>query len=226
MGAALGHRRLKDRARRVTTTNVQQTYRDRPDPAGFVDGYFAYLTKILAQIDRDSVAAFIRELERARTNGATVFFCGNGGSAATSSHFQNDLTRWRTEPMRVVSLTDNVAVITALANDYGYEHVFVMQLEPLLREGDVLVVISASGNSPNVVRAVEFARQRKAVTAALTGFDGGQVGALCDIHVNVPCVHGEYGPVEDLHMIVDHVVMSYLWEKWSSEGEQRTHPYA
>ena len=202
------------------STNVQHLYRDRPDAAGFVDGYFAYIAQILAQIDRGAVAAFIEALEQARNNGATVFFCGNGGSAATSSHFQNDLTRWRTEPMRVVSLTDNVAVITALANDYGYEQIFVMQLEPLLQAGDVVVVISASGNSPNVVKAVEFALQRKAVTAALTGFDGGQVGALCDVHVNVPCLPGEYGPVEDLHMIVDHVVMSYLWEKWSSEVRQ------
>ena len=204
----------------MSTTNVQRLYRDRPDPAGFVDGYFAYLAEILARIDRAAVVALIDALEHARNSGATVFFCGNGGSAATSSHFQNDLTRWRTEPMRVVSLTDNVAVITALANDYGYEHVFVMQLEPLLRAGDVVVVISASGNSPNVVKAIEFARGRKAVTAALTGFDGGRVGALCDIHVNVPSLAGEYGPVEDLHMILDHVVMSYLWEKWSSEGEE------
>jgi D-sedoheptulose 7-phosphate isomerase len=122
--------------------------------------------------------------------------------------------------MRVVSLTDNVAVITALANDYGYEQVFVMQLEPLLRAGDVVVVISASGDSPNVVKAIEFARQRQAVTVGLTGFDGGRVGVICDVHVNVPCLAGEYGPVEDLHMIVDHVVMSYLWEKWSGEAEQ------
>jgi D-sedoheptulose 7-phosphate isomerase len=207
------------------TTNVQQLYSDRPDAAGFVDGYFAYIGQILARVDRDAVAAFIRELEHARSTGATVFFCGNGGSAATSSHFQNDLTRWRTEPMRVVSLTDNVAVITALGNDYGYEQIFVMQLEPLLHAGDVVVVISASGNSPNVVKAIEFARQRKAVTAALTGFDGGRVGSLCDVHVNVPCLAGEYGPVEDIHMIVDHVVMSYLWEKWSCEKQEARPPH-
>lgn len=203
----------------LSATNVQRLYRERSDAPGFVDGYFGYIADVLARIDRDAVAAFIRELERARASGATVFFCGNGGSAATSSHFQNDLTRWRTEPMRAISLTDNVAVITALANDYGYEQIFVMQLEPLLQAGDVVVVISASGNSANVVRAVEFARQRQAVSVALTGFDGGRAGALCDVHVNVPCVVGEFGPVEDIHMIVDHVVMSYLWEKWRGEEE-------
>jgi D-sedoheptulose 7-phosphate isomerase len=203
----------------VTLTNVQRLYGDRPDAAGFVDGYFDYVTQILGRVDRNAVAAFIAQLEHVRDSGGTVFFCGNGGSAATSSHFQNDLTRWRTEPMRVVSLTDNVAVITALANDYGYEHVFVMQLEPLLQPGDLVVVISASGNSPNVVKAIEFALERNAATTALTGFDGGKVGPLCDVHVNVPSIPGEYGPVEDLHMIVDHVVMSYLWEKWSRAPE-------
>jgi len=201
--------------------NVTRLYQAQPEGEGFVDGYFAYIGQILTRVDRAAVAAFIEQLELARDTGATVFFCGNGGSAATSSHFQNDLTRWRTKPMRVVSLTDNVAVITALANDYSYDQIFVMQLEPLLQPDDVVVVISASGNSPNVVKALEFARSRKAVTVALTGFDGGRIGGMCDIHVNVPSVAGEYGPVEDVHMIIDHVVMSYLWEKWSAEGESQ-----
>ncbi len=195
--------------------NVERLFRDRPNAADFADGYLGYLSQVFARIDREAVALFVQALEQARTDGATVFFCGNGGSAATASHFQNDLTRWRTDPMKVVSLTDNVAVITALANDYGYDRIFVMQLEPLLTEGDVVVAISASGNSPNVVQAVEFANERKAVTVGLTGFDGGRLGELCEIHVHVPSARGEYGPVEDAHMVLDHLVMSYLWEKWA-----------
>ena len=195
--------------------NVERLFRDHPEAADFADGYLGYLSQVFARIDREAVALFVEALERARADGATVFFCGNGGSAATASHFQNDLTRWRTDPMKVVSLTDNVAVITALANDYGYDRIFVMQLEPLLAEGDVVVAISASGNSPNVVRAIEFANERKAVTVGLTGFDGGRLGELCEIHVHVPSARGEYGPVEDAHMVLDHLVMSYLWEKWA-----------
>jgi D-sedoheptulose 7-phosphate isomerase len=195
--------------------NVERLFRDRPEAADFADGYLRYLSQVFKRIDREAVAAFIDALERARADGATVFFCGNGGSAATASHFQNDLTRWRTDPMRVVSLTDNVAVITALGNDYGYDRIFVMQLEPLLAEGDIVVAISASGNSPNVVQAIEFANERKAVTIALTGFDGGRLGELCEIHVHVPSARGEYGPVEDAHMVLDHLVMSYLWERWA-----------
>jgi len=219
MGAAVECWLAAAGERFVTATNVQRLYRERPGAAEFVDGYFAYVTDILKRVDREAVVRLINQLEQARNVGATVFICGNGGSAATSSHFQNDLTRWRTKPMRVVSLTDNVAVITALANDYGYEHIFVMQLEPLLRPNDVVIVISASGNSPNVLNAIEFARTRQAATAALTGFDGGRVGSLCDVHVNIPCLPGEYGPVEDLHMIIDHVVMSYLWEKWTLDDD-------
>jgi D-sedoheptulose 7-phosphate isomerase len=199
--------------------NVERLFREHPTAADFADGYLGYLSHVFARIDRDAIAAFVDVLERARTSGGTVFFCGNGGSAATASHFQNDLTRWRTNPMRVVSLTDNVAVITALGNDYGYERIFVMQLEPLLTEGDVVVAISASGNSPNVVQAIEFANERGATTVGLTGFDGGRLGELCGIHVHVPSARGEYGPVEDAHMVLDHLVMSYLWEKWASEGK-------
>jgi D-sedoheptulose 7-phosphate isomerase len=195
--------------------NVERLFNDNPEAVDFAEGYLSYLSQVFARIDRDAIALFVQALERARAEGATVFFCGNGGSAATASHFQNDLTRWRTDPMKVVSLTDNVAVITALGNDYGYDRIFVMQLEPLLSEGDVVVAISASGNSPNVVQAIEFANERKAVTVGLTGFDGGRLGELCEIHVHVPSARGEYGPVEDAHMVLDHLVMSYLWEKWA-----------
>ena len=199
--------------------NVERLFRERPTAVDFADGYLSYLAQVFARVDREAIASFIGVLEQARDSGATVFFCGNGGSASTASHFQNDLTRWRTDPMKVVSLTDNVAVITALANDYGYDRIFVMQLEPLLSEGDVVVAISASGNSPNVVQAIEFATQRNAITVGLTGFDGGRLGELCEIHVHVPSARGEYGPVEDAHLVLDHLVMSYLWEKWTSERQ-------
>ena len=202
--------------------NVERLFREHSAAVDFADGYLSYLSHVFARIDRDAIAAFIDVLEHARANGTTVFFCGNGGSAATASHFQNDLTRWRTDPMKVVSLTDNVAVITALANDYGYDRIFVMQLECLLTEGDVVIAISASGNSPNVVQAIEFANERKAISVGLTGFDGGRLGELCEVHIHVPSARGEYGPVEDAHMVLDHLVMSYLWEKWTHEEQNET----
>ena len=206
----------------ASMNNVGRLFAQHDDASGFARGYFEYLASVFERVDQDAVARFIEVLESAREENRTVFFCGNGGSAATASHFQNDLTRWRTEPMRVVSLTDNVAVITALANDYGYEHIFVMQLETLLRPKDVVVAISASGNSPNVVNAIEFANRADATTVGLTGFDGGRLAELVDVQVHVPTAPGEYGPVEDVHMAIDHLVMSYLWEKWTRQSSPAT----
>jgi len=192
--------------------NLESIYADRPEPGEFADGYLSYLSEILAKLDRGQIAKFIDALLDAQRRGATVFFLGNGGSAATASHFQNDLTRWRENPMRVVSLTDNVAVLTAIGNDYGYEQVFRMQLENLLLPGDLVVAISVSGNSPNVIHAMEYASSKGAITVGLTGFDGGRLATMVDVNVHVPTLPGEYGPAEDVHMILDHLIVSFLWE--------------
>ncbi len=204
--------------------NIERLYEERSEPASFVDGYLNYLAEILAKIDREQVAGFIETLRTARSNAATVFFMGNGGSAATASHFQNDLTRWRESPMRVISLTDNVAVLTAIGNDYGYDNIFRMQLENLLRPQDVVVAISASGNSPNIIHAVEYALEQEAIIVGLTGFDGGLLAQLAHVNVHAPTVKGEYGPAEDVHLVIDHVVMSYLWE-WGAAELRRTSEY-
>ncbi len=152
-------------------------------------------------------------LVEARERGARIFFIGNGGSAATAAHFANDIgigsQSW-SKPFKTVSLADNVPVLTALANDYGYENVFTLQLKTQMSQGDVVVAISVSGNSPNVVSAIEYANANGAVTTALTGFDGGRLKGLTQISVHVPTEKGEYGPVEDVHMILDHLVGTYL----------------
>lgn len=199
--------------------NLERLYAEHPTAAEFADGYLRYLSDILAQLDRGQIAAFITALQEARQRGATVFFLGNGGSAATASHFQNDLTRWRENPMRIISLTDNVAVLTAIGNDYGYENVFRMQLENLLRPDDVVVAISVSGNSPNVLRAMEYAKEQGATTVGLTGMDGGELARVSDINVHAPTLQGEYAPAEDVHMILDHLVVSFLWEWCAAEAQ-------
>lgn len=183
------------------------------EPAAFAGEYLKYLQSVLARIDAAEVGRFIATLLDARARGATVFFIGNGGSAATASHFANDLaigTNDYERPFRVVSLCDNLAVITAIANDFGYEDIFVRQLKVLGRKGDVLVAISASGNSPNLVRAVEYAASCGITTVGLTAFDGGKLKAMADQCVHVPTEKGEYGPAEDGHMVLDHLVGAYL----------------
>ena len=136
---------------------------------------------------------------------------GNGGSAASASHWVNDLTRWRAKPFRAISLVDNAAIVTAYANDEGFEHIFRMQLQNLMTPGDAVVAISASGNSPNLVSALDYANAVGGVTIGLTGFSGGALREIANSGVHVPSEIGEYGPVEDAHMILGHLVTERLW---------------
>lgn len=183
------------------------------DPIAFAGAYLEYLNSVLQGINTAEVGQFIQTLLDARERGATVYFVGNGGSAATASHFANDLaigTNSYDKPFRVISLTDNQAVITALGNDFGYEEIFVRQLRVLGVAGDVVIGISASGNSPNLVRTFEYAKSAGIKTVAITAFDGGKMKQIADECVHVPTAPKEYGPAEDAHMVLDHLVGAYL----------------
>ena len=183
------------------------------EPIAFAGAYLNYLQSVLQRIDTTEVGRFIQTLLDARERGATVFFIGNGGSAATASHFANDLsigTNHYDKPFRGISLTDNVPIITAISNDFGYEEIFVRQLRILAKKGDVLVGISASGNSPNLLRAFDYARSAGIRTVAITAFDGGKMRTSADEGIHVPTEPKEYGPAEDAHMVLDHLVGAFL----------------
>ncbi len=204
---------------------IDQLYETSSQPATFAKGYLDYLREVLSGLDVEAIGNFIGVLLEARERGARIFFIGNGGSAATASHFANDLAMgcrsWE-KPFRAVSFTDNVSILTAVSNDYGYDEVFVRQLQTQMQRGDVVVAISASGNSPNVVKAIEYAKANGAFTVGLTGFDGGQLKELAHLNLHVPSNKGEYGPAEDGHIIIDHLVGSYLLNFCRAEqrGEQ------
>ena len=175
--------------------------------------YFDYLKEIFNQVDVAEIRRFVELILDVRERGSTIFFIGNGGSAATASHFANDLafgTKEYKKPFKVMSITDNVPVLTALGNDYGYEDIFVRQLKVYGEKGDMLVGISASGNSLNLLRAFEYASITGIKTVALTAFDGGKMKEIADYGVHVPTGMKEYGPAEDVHMVLDHLVGSYL----------------
>ena len=183
------------------------------DPVAFAEAYLDYLTSVLKTIDAREIGQFIETLLDARERGATIFFIGNGGSTATASHFANDIaigTNSYEKPFRAVSLTDSNAIITAVGNDFGYEEIFVRQLRVLGRAGDVVVAISASGNSPNLIRAFDYAKSIGIKTVAITAFDGGKIKQMADEGVHVPTAPKEYGPAEDAHMVLDHLVGAYL----------------
>jgi D-sedoheptulose 7-phosphate isomerase len=186
---------------------------DRDDEA-IARAHLDQTSSLLGAVDLRVVVRVVDALRSARERGATVYVAGNGGSAATASHFATDLSRRTPEGggprVRAISLTDNIAWMTALANDLGYEHVFAGQLRALARRGDVLVAISASGNSPSILRAVEAAREAGAATIALIGFDGGQLRSAVDLAVHVASDQGLYGPVEDVHVAIHHAVAACL----------------
>ena len=194
--------------------NLDRIYNE--DPVAFAHAYLDYLNQVLGKIDRKEIGQFVNTLLDARKRGATVFFIGNGGSAATSSHFANDLavgTNSYKQPFRVISLTDNQAILTAIGNDFGYQDVFVRQLMILSSTGDVLVGISASGNSQNLLEAFQYAKKNGIKTVAITAFDGGKLRPLADEGIHVPTAPKEYGPAEDAHMVLDHLIGAYLMRR-------------
>ena len=183
----------------------------------FSDEYLQYLTTLIAQLNRSSISRFADLLLESRENKTTTFFLGNGGSASTATHFVNDVSlgsRQFEKPFRAISLCDNQAVITAIANDDGYENIFLQQLQTLATAGDTIVCISASGNSKNLIKAIEYARENNIYVVGLTAFDGGYLQDNCDLNIHVPTKIGEYGPAEDLHMVICGLVGSYFRAKF------------
>jgi D-sedoheptulose 7-phosphate isomerase len=182
----------------------------------------AYVERVKDLLDEVAGPAdrFVDALWAAFESGATVFLAGNGGSASAASHFGQDLAKGTLADMsasrrfRVIPLTDNVGYITALANDEGYESVFEQQLRNLGREGDVLVAISGSGNSPNVLRAVEYAHSIGMRSVGVTGYDGGRLRRLAQTSVHVPV--WDMGMAEALHGVIFHLAMSRLRERVSA----------
>jgi len=185
--------------------------------------YSGYVQKLLSQIDTESVKRVVDCLLKARENNKTIYFAGNGGSAATASHFAQDMgeigRKIRGKGFRTQSITDNVSALTAISNDYSYDNVFSLQIEYNFNLGDVLIVISASGNSPNVIKAVNLAKEKKGITVGFVGFeDGGRLAQVCDHIVHVKSRKGEYGPVEDVHLILNHMIVSYLMLELKKEN--------
>ena len=176
--------------------------------------YLRNFKELLQQVDLNAIERILFRLRAARDKGCTIYLAGNGGSAATASHWVNDLGKATKNsgqiPMRVMSLSDNVSWLTALANDEGYDRVFSGQLDNFAKPGDVLIVISASGNSPNLIEAVELARSREIVTIGLLGFDGGVLKNKLDECLWLPTEKGAYGLVESAHSLLCHILTDCL----------------
>jgi D-sedoheptulose 7-phosphate isomerase len=180
-----------------------------------IQQYLSDLKETLDQLPHDIIEEIISLLQIARLEKRQIFIMGNGGSASTATHFVCDLAKNTRHPVwpnfRVIGLTDNMAILSAYANDEGYENVFVQQMASFLEPDDLVIGISTSGNSPNVVKAIQYANERQARTIGFTGFDGGSLGKLASIHLHVPSDCIEH--VEDIHLMLEHLICKALREK-------------
>ena len=183
----------------------------------FVLDYLSRLKLILDSINPEVISDIVSMLEQTILNKSRIYIIGNGGSSATASHMANDLgaglRRRDIVNFDVMSLGDNSPVVTAIANDIGYENIFFMQMKGLINPSDIVIAISCSGDSPNIIKAVDYAQDLGCKIIGITGFNGGHLKEISDISFHVDAPKNEYGLVEDTHMILDHIIYSYYNQK-------------
>lgn len=181
-----------------------------------IKSYISKLQKAIDSLDLEDIRKVINLIMEAYHSGRQIFVFGNGGSASTASHFAGDLSKntiVEGKPrMKIMSLTDNVVAMTAWANDTSYDNIFVEPLKNLLNPNDLVIGISASGNSPNVLKAIDYANNVAGCkTIGLTGFGGGKLAKMADHSVVVDS--NDYGPVEDIHLVLDHIIQDWISEE-------------
>lgn len=173
-----------------------------------IRGYLDEVSRLVAELPAERIGRIVDRLLAAYDDGKQLLLLGNGGSAATASHLMNDFQKCiyltGRKPFRALALTDSVSLLTAWANDTAYEHVFAEQVRTWAGPGDILIAISGSGNSPNVLSAVQVARECGAWTLGLAGFGGGKLAGLVDECITVPCDNMQR--IEDVHMVIGHLL--------------------
>lgn len=180
-----------------------------------IEDYLDCLKKTIEHLDIDAINQTLNVLSKAYNDEKNIFIMGNGGSASTASHYVCDFNKGicadRSKKFKMISLADNVPSMLALANDVGYEFIFVEQLKCLFSPGDYVIGISGSGNSVNVIKAIEYANQNSGITLAFTGYSGGRLKTLADYNIHVDINDMQIS--EDIHMMLDHLMMRVLKEK-------------
>ena len=184
----------------------------------FTKDYFNYLKNIFNKIDNKILDQLVVEFEEIRKSGKNLFVIGNGGGASTATTMANDLgfdifKKTKKNPFTLIPLTNNSSIITAISNDVGYENIFINQLKINFKKRDRLLILSASGNSKNLIKAADWVKKNNGKVIGFIGFDGGKIKKLCDICVHLKSKKGDYGPVEDLQLIINHMLAHWFQEK-------------
>ena len=193
------------------------------DVGQWTDQYIQNLKLLLDTLDKQALSQAVSILEQARSEAKTIYVVGNGGSASTATHIACDFSKtvighkgdasWK--PFKCVSLTDNASLITAWSNDVDFQQAYAQQLENLGSEGDVLIAISSSGSSKNIMNCIGVAKSKKIHVIGIAGFNGGQMKDVVDVCLSTDSQ--EYGPIEDIQMIMNHLMVFYFYQKFSSE---------
>ena len=185
----------------------------------FAKKYIDYLSNSLNDLDLDSLDEIRKELEIVKRKKKTIFVFGNGGAAATAITIANDLgfdimkKSKSKKTFNIVCLNENQSVITAIANDTGYENIFLNQLKIKFTKGDVAIILSASGNSNNLIKAAKWLKGKGKVFALL-GFDGGKILNYCNKHILIKSLKSDYGPVEDIQLVINHIFAHWFQNKF------------
>lgn len=195
---------------------INNIYKNSKTVSAFARSYFDYLHEILNTVSDKEINEFVKKINKCRVKGNTIFVVGNGGSSTTATTIVNDLgfdilKKTSTDkPFKFLSLNDNNAVITAIANDVSFDEIFLNQLKIHYKKNDVLLVISASGNSKNLISAAKFVKSKKGKVMSLLGFDGGKLLNMSDLSIHFKTNKGEYGPTEDAHLILNHIIAHWF----------------
>lgn len=185
----------------------------------FSNNYFKRLGEIFNQININDLENFEKTINAARIKGNTIFVFGNGGSASTATTMANDLgfdilkKTSTKKTFKFFCLNDNTSVLTAIGNDVGYENIFLNQLKIHFKKGDIALILSASGNSKNLINAAKWIKNKKGKVLSIVGFDGGLLKKNSDICLFFKCEKNEYGPIEDIHLIINHIFAHWFQNK-------------
>ena len=177
----------------------------------FAKNYFLNLIDVINSLNINKIEKLSKSLEIRRKNNKNIFVIGNGGSAVNASAMANDLgfdilKKTKKKPFKIISLTDNNAINSAISNDIGFENLFTSQIQSQYETGDMLLVLSVSGNSKNLIKASQWFKKNKGYVFGILGFDGGKLKKICNDYLVVKSQQGEYGPVEDLQLIINHIL--------------------
>jgi len=183
--------------------------------ANFAESYFQNLIDTFKKLDKESIIKLEREFLEIRKKNATLYVFGNGGGAATAMTMANDLgfdvlKKTNKKTFKIISLNDNSSVITAIANDTGYDNIFLNQLKIHFKRNDKILIFSASGNSKNLVDAANWVKKKGGKVISILGFDGGKLKKISNLSLHIKSEKGDYGPVEDIQLIINHILAHWF----------------